>query len=426
MALVTADSSPGGLNPGLFGNLPTIDNAMTYSDGSPRRPPTAPAWLPTTACPVVGQGRFVVVPVTPGSTTVIELKSMDPDGDDLLTKIVSLPPLGRLLSYGDSSNVLGAGDTVVDSNRTENKRIIYEAPNNVGQEVTFVYSVQDSDDSASVKTAVVRLMPHVVESPRSDTRTVGEDSLTFFSLGRPSQLTQQNMRVQISTLPTRGTLYQVQFQPDAEPTYVSIAKTLNEYGPMEEILEAGTFLNSTRGIVFYQPAPDEYSGESDEVYDSFGFKFYDEAAELFSDTEGIQSVIVSAVNDPPVSLAVNATVASTSSGLVVDLLSTDIDADAKESFATRSYAKITSFPMAGRLYQYNETSDSDNKAGMFLDPAVTSVPKTFAWASNVVRYSSQYSVCGDPCWEWKHPQCNSNDVLAGGSADGKSCLFEMN
>lgn len=233
------------------------------------------------------------------------------------------------------------------------------------------------------------------------------------------------MKVQITTLPARGTLYQAQFKPDAgEPTYATLANTLNQYGPMEEIMEEGTFVSNNRGIVFYLPATDETSNaNNNEVYDSFGYTFYDDGSGgLYSD-EGFQSVIVSAVNDPPVSLAANATVPSSLGdntsvpvGVTLYLKSTDVDIDAEESFATRSFARITSFPVGGRLYQYN--ASNPDKRGTYMDSSVTVVPQTFAWASGVVRYSSQWSVCGEPCMEWANPECTSNDLLAGGRPDG--------
>ena len=57
---------------------------------------------------------------------------------------------------------------------------------------------------------------------------------------RPSQYTNLNMRVQISTLPVHGKLYQAQFNPGGEFTYATIATTLHQYGPMEEIVEGSS------------------------------------------------------------------------------------------------------------------------------------------------------------------------------------------
>ena len=194
--------------------MPTIANEITYSDGSPNKPPTAPLQLPTTACTLVGVGQEVVVPVVVGGKTVVELKSWDPNGGDLETRILTWPTEGSLHSYyendtaGMAMPILIPNDVVLDTNRTENKRVVYTAPSHLANDVIFSYSA--SDGAGDLVTATVRLVPHVVETPPSITTTIPEDTLQFFSLAQPSQVTQQNMHVVITTLPERGTLFQAQ------------------------------------------------------------------------------------------------------------------------------------------------------------------------------------------------------------------------
>ena len=72
---------------------------------------------------------------------------------------------------------------------------------------------------------------------------------------------------------------------------------------MQAITAPGTVLENTRGIVHYLPASDETSPNIDVVYAEFGYKFYEEISGLKSPKEGIQSIIVTAVNDPPISTA---------------------------------------------------------------------------------------------------------------------------
>ncbi|CAB9505497.1 activated protein kinase catalytic subunit alpha-1 [Seminavis robusta] len=439
---LTTDSSPNGTHPGLVGNLPTIANEMTFSNGDPKAPPTPPLRIPTQACPLVGYNQEVVVAVNtqaPNAFTTFELKSFDPDGDDLITTLLSIPPpeLGTLHST-TSSEPLAVGDIVTDLERTENKRVVFvvTADNNnnnnnnnnntFAQGITFQYQVQDK--TLHVSTATVRLVPHVVEEPNSKNITIPEDKLSYFSLGRPSQITQALMQVVITQLPQRGTLYQAQFNPNLRPAYTSIALSLNQYGEMQAITEPQALVENERGIVMYLPETNAASATPDEIFDTFAYKFVDTASGLESATEATLGISVQAVNDAPASINASAVVIpgeQQDTAVVLTLTSTDVDLDAAESFATRPYARVTHFPLLGQLYQYNASSsdedeDHNNNKGAYLDPSVTAVPQTFAWASNVLRYSSQYSQCGAACYEWRNPDCTSTDLLSGGWETG-SC-----
>ena len=138
-------------NHGLVGRIPTIENEIHFQTDRKKSSPSAPRHIPTTQCPLVGDGE-VIVPIAPDSETVIELKSFDPDGDDLITQIRSIPTLGSLHLIddpSDSSSItakdekLNIGDQVIDLRRTDSKRIIYKAPLNFETELTFQYSVND-------------------------------------------------------------------------------------------------------------------------------------------------------------------------------------------------------------------------------------------------------------------------------------------
>ena len=414
--LITLDSSADGNNSGLLGRLPTVENQLQYVTERGKLPPTSPDRIITTSSPLVGIGQEHVVPVVPGDDTILELKSFDPDGDDLSTSIISIPTVGTLHPIdGDGqagADRLASGDAVIDQERTESKRIVYRAPANFASEQTFDFAVSDGGEAIQ---ATIRLVPHVMFQPSSKTETINEDKLVAFSLAQPSQYDQRNMVVEITSLPTKGQLYQAQFNPDSYPTWTSLATFLNEYGEMEAITSEGDVLNTDRGIVMFLPDKDEHSSGPDDVYAEFSYRFVDRSG-LKSDAATV-SIIVNAVNDAPVGLAGEATV-DTTSEVVIALESTDVDGEAAESFAERPYSKVVNFPLGGQIFQYKEDAVEGSNRGAYMDAAVTAVPQTFSWASRVVRYSSQFSLCGSDCFTWKNPLCSSSDVLSGGREDG--------
>ena len=122
-----------------------------------------------------------------------------------------------------------------------------------------------------------------MQDPVSKTSTIPEDKLTFFSLARPSQLTQRNIQVEITALPSKGRLYQAQFEPGSDATYSSLATTVDQFGPMDHIVEPGTLLQNDRGIVMYIPGKDETSASPDTAYANFSFHFVNTESGLVSD-----------------------------------------------------------------------------------------------------------------------------------------------
>jgi hypothetical protein len=344
--------------------------------------------------------REVIVPVAPEADTVVELRSFDPDGDDLVTRIVSEPASGSIHSL-ESDFILSATDLVVDTIRTDSKRVIFRAPANFDTPTTFEYSVEGGGVPV---VATVRLIPHVVMDPVPSTETVKEDTLTFFSLAKPSQLTQDNMDVVVTQLPEHGTIFQAQFNPGKDLVYYSLPTEVDQFGPMEKILEVGTSLVNSRGITMYIPDENAFSDPAGSIYDGFGYKFVDPEAGLES-AEAILGLIVEAENDSPEfdsSSVGELLIVQVTDTLVLELESSDVDADTLENFAERSFARITQFPKAGLLYQYTESVP--NKTGDYIEP-VNGVPQVFSWASGVVRYSSQYSQCGRACYSFSNPAC---------------------
>lgn len=392
----THDSSLDGVNDGLVGALPTITNQFTLANGDPPRVPSRPDGIPTSSSPLVGMGD-VVVAVTPGGDTEVKLKSFDPDGDDLVTLIVSVPSSGSIHSVEGAAE-LSVGDVVTDEDRKENKRILFRAPSEFTSPVTFQYSVSDGGVPIN---ATVRLILNEVIDPVPTIETTTEDTLTYFSLAKPSQLSQNNMIVVITSVPEHGTLLQAMFQPDKNQVYSSLATEVDQFGPMEAIEEDGAIVSNTRGILMFAPDEHEFSPPGT-VYASFGYKFVDPEGGLES-AETFLSIVVEAQNDSPLfDGAAETQFLKPADSLVLKLPSLDVDEDTLENFSERAFARVTQFPKAGILYHFNESIS--NNQGTLIDP-VTAVPTVFSWVSRVIRFSSQFSTCGKACYSWNNPAC---------------------
>ena len=404
-------------NHGLVGRIPTIENEIHFQTDRKKSSPSAPRHIPTTQCPLVGDGE-VIVPIAPDSETVIELKSFDPDGDDLITQIRSIPTLGSLHLIddpSDSSSItakdekLNIGDQVIDLRRTDSKRIIYKAPLNFETELTFQYSV---NDGGGFIVATVRLVKNVIQISNKKLLNIEEDTMTFSALASPSLLSQKNMQVMITSIPSKGKLFQAQFNPQAKPSYKSLASSIDQYGPMTPITSNNMFLLNERGIVLYQPENNQYSVG---VYARFGYKLVDKWANGLESEEAWQEISVSPVNDAPQAMNMNLTV-KVGAYHLVQLEGVDVDSHSADSFAKRLYGKITQFPKGGSLYQFDATKN--HSRGELIDSTINFIPQMYSYATKIVRYSSQYSVCGKPCHHWNNPLCNSNDLTSGGNKNG--------
>ena len=261
--MLVPDSS-GNNRLGMVGALPTVKNELEYSTGRPLQVPAAPMQLPSTAGGV--SDGPVVVNVLSGEN-VLTLRSYDPDGDDLLTTIVSAPSSGRLVDVAGSVE-LSSGSIVLDTNATANKRVIYFTPDDatwVGD--NFTYSVSDGGHPYLARVVLVRhQIPPAVERNYS----FGEDELSYMVLGAPhvTSVTRRSayLRVVITSLPARGTLYQACFDANTAKTYTALCKGSNP----SPILAADTLLDNERGIVMFRPHRDEFS--VDDHYTSFSYK----------------------------------------------------------------------------------------------------------------------------------------------------------
>ena len=230
---------------------------LQYSTGRPSQRPAAPVQLPSTAG-LVGQGP-VVVPVVAGSN-LVTLPSSDPDGDALTTKLRSLPSTGTLRNAAGAT--LGVGSTVSDAGPA----VYYTPSGTVGAGFTdsFTYGVSDGGAEVTASVQLVRhAMPQVMDvgtsappstpctlctscipaasrilrtsrQPVAKSYAFNEDALSYVVLGKPYVAAQTKvsvmMQVVITSLPARGTLYQV--QPPQPPQALPALFTLCTSAPL--------------------------------------------------------------------------------------------------------------------------------------------------------------------------------------------------
>lgn len=413
------DSSGKGLT-GLVGAMATTENQLQYSTGRASQTPAAPVQLPSTAG-LVGEGP-VVVPVVAGSNLVV-LSSSDPDGDDLATYIRSAPTSGTLSNLAGVA--LGVGDVVVDGGRTAGKRVYYTPSTTPGASFADSFTFGVSDGGAEVQ-ASVSLVPYSMPVPAAKSYTFDEDALSYMVLGKPyiGSASKETVMLQvvITSLPARGTLYQACFEQGGDGTYSNVCAA-GTSTPLTPITAAGTLLTNARGILMYQPEANEFNAS----YASFSYKFRDpDAGAALESAEALVTIAVASVNDAPQGVA-QSSAGVVSAATTFTLSSTDADENATDthaydpSFAPHAFAKISSFPRGGKLYQVQ----ADGTAGDMLDATVTNVPIVSDWVSEIVRFSSQFSKCNaGACFIWSGAEdtgCQQSNTKATSTCTGSDC-----
>ena len=369
-------------NDGLVGGMVTTENQLQYSTGRVSQRPTAPNQLPSTSG-VVGMGP-VVVAVTDGANTV-SLNAFDADGDALTTTITSLPSSGALATTAGAT--LGSGDTVTDGSAAQSKDLIYNPTSYSGWTGdTFTYSVTDGTNTA---TGTVTLVRYSIPSPADRSYTFVEDELAYAVLAKPyiTSVSKQtaNLGVVVTSLPTRGTLYQACFTT-AQSLYSSLCTAgSNTLVPITAI---GTRLSDDRGVVMFQSAPNEFKLGSE--YTNFKYKLVDIEDSALESAEATVTIQLDPVNDAPRSTALTVTSITPvipvrelhyespvlAPAIKLTLSAVDDDDDPSnawtfmQSFAPHHFAKITTFPRAGTLHQ----TQPDGSLGALLDAGITSVP----------------------------------------------------
>ncbi|KAL1512389.1 hypothetical protein AB1Y20_005647 [Prymnesium parvum] len=405
-----ATDSSGNARHGLVGRLASVENLLTYITGKASQPPRRPTRLPSTA-PVVGDGPVASL-ILEGSN-LLTLGSADPEDDDLVTVITSTPAHGTL---SDATGArLAAGMVVHDPERRQNKRVWY-TPSvfSTWERDNFTYSVSDGGANASGSVELERYSLPVPEDSQMD---VPEDTFGFQVLGKPYLLSQSkevsNLKVRITSLPTRGTLYQACFDGSIE-AYTAICTDPTH---AERINSTGTVLRDSRGVVMFMPLENEHDPEN---YTTFRYQFVDPENETLASAEATVLVRVSSVNDAPVGIPISGIVPT--GPTTITLAGVDVDqADGDDGSAGRQFVRVTAFPRIGRLFQTNKSS-----IGALMDGTRVYEATVVEWASEVLRFSSQYSKCS-LCAIWSGAEatgCNQGFTSATSSCRGSECAVE--
>jgi len=417
----TATDAAGHSRDGMIGEMATTENQLQYSTGRASQVPVAPLQIPSTA-PVITDGVPTITLVVDGDNFVT-LGSMDPDGDDLVTKIAIAPTHGTLTAVDGSALV---GNLVTDGTATSNKRVKY-TPTNYATFVsdTFTYTVNDdSADGATTRlTGTVKLEKYSMPTVSDVTYSFNEDELSYMVLGKAyvSSASKQtsNMHVVITELPAKGTLYQACFEAGADGDYYTTICATGSTTSKTTISAANTALANARGIVMFQPATNEFDASG---YATFKYRLQDPDDASITSNEATVTISISPVNDAPTGTAQSATVIAGETH-VFTLAASDNDEDATStttyapSFGPHPFAKVSMFPTGGKLSQVDASGAETTQ----LDSTVTDVPIVSAWVSEVVRFSSQFSKCNaGKCFIWSGAEdtgCQQSNVGATSTCD---------
>ena len=413
----TAIDSSGNGRHGTIGNMATTENQLQYSTGRASQVPGDPVRLPSTA-PTVEVGVPTVY-LTVSGANEIELRSSDPDNDDLLTTISSLPTSGTITTM--AGGALAVDSNITDGSRTNNKRVIY-TPTNFATFVSDSFTYKVSDGGVWVQ-ATIQLDKYTVPAPSAKSYSFNEDVLSTMVLGKAyvsaTRKYTQNMNVVITSLPARGTLYQACFRAGGDGLYTALcdASSTNKVA----ITTVPTTVSNSRGIIMFQPASNEFGA----TYASFDYKYVDPDVASLSSATATVSIGVASVNDSPTGTSQTATVEAGATHIFT-LASSDADEDSTNaftyapSFGPHAFARISTFAKAGRLSQVVGTA-----ATTPFDSTVTSVPIVSSWTSEVVRFSSQFSKCNaGACFIWSGAEdtgCNQANTGATSTCRGADC-----
>ena len=217
---------------------------------------------------------------------------------------------------------------------------------------------------------------------------------------------------------------------NSERTYGDICRSEALDGSqLEPITSAGTLLTSPRGIVMYQAPKDEFSATASATaaLAEFEYELVDSDDEsitsAFTGTIGIE---IKSVNDAPVAVAASFQVSASLAALTIPLSGLDSDEDPSSpktydpSFAPSQFSKVVTAPRGGILYQSAMPEEEVLLGG--------SPPVVYMWASEIIRFSSQYSACDDSCRGGWPSTTTCNQGYWGASStcqQGSSCQVEF-
>lgn len=229
----------------------------------------------------------------------ITLTGTDTENDPLTFRITSLPTDGQL--FQENGTPIDAADTDVTS-PTGVVRFRPDENDNGAPYAAFGFRANDGLDFSANQATVTINVVAVNDRPVATDQTAQTNEDTEVAITLTGTDTENNaLTFRITTLPTDGQL----FQQDGTP-----------------INAADTDVTSATGVVRFAPDADENGSP----YATFGFRAFDGAE--FSANEGVVTVNVIAVNDPPTiapqgPFAVNENVADNT--LVAVVSANDVD-----------------------------------------------------------------------------------------------------
>mgnify|MGYP001187980012 CR=1 FL=1 len=298
------------------------------------------------------------VSVNEDTDLAITLAATDVDGRALSYQITTLAPHGTLYQTSDGTTQGDAISSVPTTVSDGSHRVIYRsaADGNGDDHGNFGFKAFSGSAFSSEATVTVDVAPvNDVPVAIAQTVTVNEDTDGTVTL-TGNDVDGDNLSYKITTLPSKGTLYQ--------------ATNDNIRGDIVSGIPADV-ANAQFKMIYVSALNGNGNG-----YGNFTFTVNDGTTD--SDTATV-TVNVTAVNDAPVATAQTVT-ADEDLDKVITLSGTDIEGSALTS-------SITTLPSNGTLYQAN----SDTSRG----DAVTKVPTTVANAAFNLIYVSALNGNGD-------------------------------
>jgi len=325
-------------------NDPNPSNTATVSINvtNINHPPTVPAGL-------LNYTGFENLPLN------ITLSGSDPDSDPISFSVVSPPVRGYLYQYNSSSGGAGAQINQPETLVTDpNGQVVfvgelYQWGTNYD---TLYYRVSDDKGLKSAIKQVNISLTYVPTPAQAFATTIAtpQDSGVLITLsGKSVDSPLSALTFTVVTLPPSGSLYQVDINGNAILG--------SPIGAGNSVTDPSTSLIAKR--VWYKPDPLVFGTMI------FTFQVNDPSTSGQADV----TVIVTAVNHPPVAYPAGYTI-NESTSVVILLNATDVDPN------TNLTAIVSQLPTQGRLY---------NSSGVWIDKAYTQVPDL-----NVTYAPNQY------------------------------------
>ena len=131
------------------------------------------------------------------------------------------------------------------------------------------------------------------------------------------------------------------------------------------------------------------------------------------------TIVVKSINDAPQALNVDSLVSEGELSTIVELGAVDVDNNDPSdiytyapSFSDTLFTKISAWPAFGDLYQ---TAGDGIKTELIADTLGQLEATGSDWASEIIRFSSQWSNCGGECMSWANPVCDRFEPMTSSS-----------